>query len=96
MAQVERLTRDAHAEVTAGRSEADVARFFSANGIAMTLEAAGDHQRATGTLLVPVPKGCARAQCMGHGGQIRVLVELSNDGTVLAPGFVFATGANCM
>jgi len=96
LVQVEQMTRNANSQLAAGKSRDDVTRFFAANGIPMRIEAMGDHQEATGTLRVPAPKGCASAACVSGAGQIRVMVELDAQGTVMAPGFVFATGANCM
>jgi hypothetical protein len=95
MLRVESLTRDAHAQLTIGRNQADVARFFAANGITLEISKTGDHQEATGALQMLPPKGC-EAQCAGRGGAIRVLVVMSSDGIVLSPGFVFASGSNCM
>jgi len=88
------MTRDAHSQLSAGKSKDDVARFFAARGIEMQVESVGDHQQATGTLQVPAPKGCGSTSC--SGGRIRLVVDLDGNGTVLTPGFVFATGANCM
>lgn len=89
------MTRDAHSQLAAGRSKDDVARFFASQGITMETGPLGDHQEAAGTLQFPAPKWCTSTSCTG-GGRIRVVVEMDQNGTVLTPGFVFATGANCM
>lgn len=94
LVRVADMTRDAHSQLSTGRSKDDVARFFAARGIAMQVESVGDHQQATGTLQVAAPKGCGSITCSGGG--IRLVVEMDRNGTVLTPGFVFATGVNCM
>lgn len=90
------MTRDAGQQLTVGRSRDDVSAFFQSNGIAMTVEPKGDHQEASGTLKIPAPRGCAGPSCVVAAGQIRVVVELDPQGKIMVPGFVFATGTNCL
>ncbi|MGC2638036.1 MAG: hypothetical protein WA294_12715 [Acidobacteriaceae bacterium] len=94
--RVGQMTRDADKQLAMGRSRDDVAAYFQSNGIAMTVAAEGDHEEASGALKIPAPKGCAAASCFESAGRIRVVVELDPQGKVMVPGFVFATGTNCM
>jgi hypothetical protein len=90
------MTCDAGQQLAVGRSRDDVAAYFQSNGIAMAVEPKGDHLEASGTLKIPAPKGCAGPSCVEAAGQIRVVVELDPQGKIMVPGFVFATGTNCL
>lgn len=90
------MTRDADKELAVGRSRDDVAAWFQSNGMAMTIASKGDHDEASGILKITAPKGCAAPSCVDSAGRIRVIVELDAQGRIMVPGFVFATGTNCM
>lgn len=94
--RVGQMTRDAGKQLAVGRSREDVAAWFHSNGFSMTVAPKGDHEEDSGTLKIPAPKGCAAPSCVEAAGSIRVVVELDPQGKVIVPGFVFATGTNCL
>lgn len=96
VARVEKVTHDAHSQLSLGTKREDVVRFFAANGIPLQFDSMGDHQEAAGTLHVAALPECTRNGCMLGSAEIRVRVAVDNAGTVINLPFVFATGLNCL